>query len=113
MEGLELNRIFRERKSWSQGAEARNCRGTPVHFDHPSATAYSLDGALFKVLGETRAMVVMPRFTGHMVGDPPGVYWAGDDPPGDALRALKDFNDAETTKYGNWRKRLLTLPIWS
>lgn len=113
MEVLQLNRIFRERKHWSQDAEARNCRGTPVSYDHPSAASFSLDGALFKVLGPARAMFAMPKFTGHMVGGPSGLYWGGDDPCCEALRVLKDWNDAETTKYGVWRKRLLTLPVWS
>lgn len=111
MEVLEVIRLLRVREQWCQGMEARRVGRHHCHYDDPRAVAWSLDGALFKVLGPARAMQAMPAFAAHVLD---AVPIARDDPKDaqfDALRALKDYNDGPDVKYSVFTARLQSLPV--
>lgn len=114
MNGVEillLNRVLRVFDDWSRGAEARDALDQPIHLDDPCVRAFSLDGALFRVLGPVKAMEEIIPFLHHMTAHRIGIP-ISTDPYGMALRLLVDFND-QAADWDNLKRRLLTIkPNW-
>jgi hypothetical protein len=111
LEVLEVIRLLRVREQWCQGREAHRKGRHPCNYDDPLAVAWSLDGALFKVLGPEKAMQTMVAFTAHVINrdvNPPCAN--GEGAQFEALRALKDYNDGPDAKYSVFIGRLLELP---
>ncbi len=113
-----LNRLLGVSRQWSRGAEARTDDGTPVTYDNRLAASWSLDGALFLVMGPKRAMEQMVTFTAHMLGQSTQRFLVAQtqnrvgmlDPPTTALSVLKDYNDL-VANFMHIRLRLHDLPV--
>lgn len=69
-----------------RGCEARDAHGVSCHYDDPAAVTFSLDGALFRVVGSARGYENARELVRVLTPDkvPGGDNW---------LRLLMDFND--------------------
>lgn len=91
-------------KRWCQEAEARTSHRNPVDYDDPRACSWSLDGALFKVLGPDRAMEAVSVFVERLDRLQRGHFPS----PVDALIYLKNYNDGPA-RFSVFIQRILVM----
>lgn len=91
-----IKEMLRKHGQWCRGTEARDDSNEACQYDDKRAIAFSLDGALFRVLGPHRALEEIGAFTAHMTQTPIERF-PHPKGTGRALRAIMDYNDGETT----------------
>jgi hypothetical protein len=106
----ELLALFENRRTWCQGVEARDPRGSPVCYSDATATAWDLVGGMCRLFGWDRAFSLFVQVGRHITGAQR--CRTRRDREIAAMVSLQDFNDRPDTTYDAIMERLRTMTVY-
>jgi hypothetical protein len=107
----ELLALFDSESRWCRNVEARDRRGSAVHYSDAAATAWDLVGGLCFLFGWDRAFALFLQVGRHLTGLERSRMLRNREIA--AMVALQDFNDRPDTTYGTVMERLRSMPVYS